>query len=128
MRTRLLHTDDNNKKTVVWFGSYGIDSNGKAKFENAEKASYGTRQRGVADSLTQRLSIIRGELWYSISYGLPLFDKNRSKLEFDSFILQTIDSHPDVKSVISFESSIIGTTYKCNVKIQSKYGEIEINL
>lgn len=148
MRTRAIYkyTDETGKQhtNVVWFGSTGIkrqgydnalwddatydDESGKAVFYDVQKSSFSEKQQSVVDSLTQRLSIIRGELWYAMSYGLPLFDRNRSKVEFDSFILSTITQHPDVDSIISFVSQVLNAKYTCQVKIQSKYGLIDINL
>lgn len=148
MRTRALYkyTDEQGKEhtNVVWFGSTGRkqkgfdnaiwDSSiwdseqGKAVFYDDKHTNFSEKQQSVVDGLTQRLSIVKGELWYAMSYGLPLFDRNRSKVEFDSFILKTITSHPDVDSVISFVSQVLNAHYTCNVKIQSKYGPIDINL
>lgn len=148
MRTRSLyrHRDSlgNEHIDVVWFGTIGKqavgfdnqlwdvatwdDTPGEALFLHEDRSSFSEKQQSVVDSLTQRLSIIRGELWYAMSYGLPLFEKNRSKLEFDAFIIKTITEHPDVDSIISFKSDVKGSNYACEVKIQSKYGPIVINL
>lgn len=148
MRTRALYkyVDETGKEhtNVVWFGSTGTkrkgydvalwdtavydDDIGKANFYDPSKTSFSEKQQSVVDSLTQRLSVIRGELWYAMSYGLPLFDRNRSKVEFDSFILSTISQHPDVDSIISFSSQVVNAKYTCEVKIQSKYGPIDITL
>lgn len=148
MRTRSLyrHKDSlgNEHIDVVWFGTIGKQAMGfdnqawdvamwdempgEAIFLREDRSSFSERQQSVVDSLTQRLSIIRGELWYAMSYGLPLFEKNRSKIEFDAFILKVISSHPDVDSIISFKSEVVSSNYTCEVKIQSKYGPISINL
>lgn len=148
MKTRALYTytDESGRKrtNVVWFGSTGIitrgfdgsvwdtsawdDGIGHTIFYNDAHDSFSTRQTAVVDSLTQRLSIIKGELWYAMSYGIPLFEKNRSKVEFDAWILKTISEHPDVIKISSFTSQIISSTYSCHVKIQTKYGQIDLNL
>lgn len=148
MRTRALYTyttaNGEKRTNVVWFGSTGIvqkgfDSGiwdvslwdadiGNAEFYNEQHTSFSEKQRAVVDSLVQRLSIIRGELWYDIKYGLPLFEKTKSKIEFDSFILSTISKHPDVESIISFKSQILNSNYTCEVKIQSRFGQITVTL
>ena len=85
-------------------------------------------QSGVATSLTQRLSIIKGELWYKVSHGLPLYDNVSKKIEMDAAVLKIVNEHPDVITVNNFNSSIIKHTYKCSMEIISKYGELELSI
>lgn len=114
-------------KDIVWFGSYGVDENGKAKFvENKE--NFSTNQQGVCDSLTQRLSILRNELWYDASYGLPLFDKIKSKIVLDSYIMTAIKEHPDVIEINNFNSKVIDNKYSCEMNITSTFGDISLSI
>lgn len=115
---------------VVWFGSYGTDENGKALFFNKDNKhdNFSSKQQAVVDSLSQRLSVLKGELWYSINEGLPLLDKTKSKLSLDSALGSIILKHPDVTNIIEFNSKIFDRKYHADVKILSVYGEISINL
>lgn len=99
-----------------------------AKFYKDDHSSYATEQEGVATSLEQRLSVIKGELWYQINFGLPLLDKYKSKSIFDTTILDIITSHRGVKQVISFESSVKEHVYYFNCKILSIFNaEFELS-
>lgn len=94
----------------------------------AIKASdYVTGQEGIAKSLTQWLAVIKGELWYSINYGLPLLDKIRNKAVYDAYIIETITSHPEVKTIKQFVSSVENNVYTYNCTIISIFDE-EFNL
>lgn len=120
-----------NTKTVVWFGSYGIDNNGNALFYSDDKHdNYAEEQQGVADSLTQRLSVIRGELWYAVRYGLPLLEKIRSKVLMDSSVAEIVLQQPDVKSILTFDSSIDSKTktYSCEMTVESVYGAVDVEI
>lgn len=147
MRTRALYTyidEQGIKRTnVVWFGASGRkiigfdkvnwdiavwdDATGKTIFANKD-TSFSSGKQGVVDNLTQRLSIIKNELWYNISYGLPLFDKNHSKTAFDAFILTVVNQHPEVNNIIEFSSKVVNHKYSCHIQIQSVYGLIDINM
>lgn len=127
MRCRAMQ-ENNGKKTIVWFGSYGIDENGKALRYDSSNTSYSTGKQAVVDSLTQRLSVIKGELWYSANYGLPLFEKTKSKIPFDTHISSIISSHPDVTNIVSFKSWVDEKIYKCQIVIDTVYGKVELSL
>ena len=92
-------------------------------------SNYAEKQEGVAYSLIQRLSVIKGELWYQINHGLPLLDKLRSGEVLDSVIIQIILSHPDVKNITDFQSSITKNhNYQFYAKIMTIYNlEIELS-
>ena len=85
--------------------------------------SYSSKQEGVRDSLIPRLGIIKGELWYRKSYGLPLLDKIKSKGIFDSIIVGYIMDHPDVVGLDEFTSKLDGHSYKYDCKINTIYNE-----
>lgn len=96
-----------------------------AKRWKDDLSSYAEKQEGTASSLIQRLSVIQGELWYRINYGLPLFQNIRDKGIMDSVIIDIILSHPDVASIRSFSSKIEkdGTYYFENAKIITIFNE-----
>lgn len=77
----------------------------------------------VVASLTQRLSVLKGELWYQVNYGLPLTDKIRSTKIFDAVICDIITSHPGVTGIVNFSSSIENHTYRFNAEILTIYGD-----
>lgn len=129
MKTRMIVANESGVKNVVWFGSIGIDGEGKAKFVKEDKSSYEGGKEGIAYSLTQRLSVIKGELWYNIKQGIPLFDKQRSKGIIDSYVIQTVLKHDEVLSIVEFNSYVINNhQYKCSLKCSTMYGEININI
>ena len=129
MKTRMIIENESGVKNVVWFGSMGINEDGTAKFVKEDKSSYEGGKEGIAYSLTQRLSVIKGELWYNIKQGIPLFDKQRSKGIIDSYVIQTILKHEEVLSIVEFNSYIVNNhQYKCSLKCSTMYGEININI
>ena len=122
------------RRDVVWFGSYGINQDGTAKFYNSTNKhdNYATGKQSVADSLTQRLNVLQGELWYSVNEGFPLWEKHKNTNVLDIYITSTILKHPDVSEVIEFSSEITQKEgqnyyiYSANVRIMTKYGELTI--
>lgn len=119
MRTRSIVNG-----TVVWFGSIGIDENGNS----IKSSNFSEKQQGVADSLTQRLSVIKGELWYNVNHGVPLLEKLQRKQLLDASIVTIVNSHPDVKEILSFSSKIVNGSYSFDMTILSIYGEINVNM
>lgn len=101
-----------------------------AKFYNDNNIhdNYATEQQSVIDGLIQRLSVIKGELWYKINEGVPLFDKYRSKGIMDAELLSIISSHPDIISISNFESTLNNHSYSCKFRAISVYGELEISI
>jgi len=95
---------------------------------HSEEDNYVDRQAGIASSLNQRLSVIRGELWYAINDGLPLADKIVSKGLIDAKIASIIMKHPDVQSIQRFTSVVEKHAYSCHTVIMSKYGELTIDV
>lgn len=120
----------NNKRHIVWFGSYGLDENGKALFynESNKNDNYSNEIQATNDSLIQRLSILQGELWYNISAGLPLLDKTQTKGMLDTYVASIVLKHPDVKDIIEFNSIHDKNIYKCYFKCITKYGNLTINI
>ena len=85
--------------------------------------NYAGEQEGVAASLIQRLSVIKGELWYKASYGLPLMEKIKNKGIYDSIIINIITSHPDVANITYYNSVINGTKYELDFIVYTIYNE-----
>jgi len=138
MRCRKIHFERNGgnilSRTIVWFGSYGLTQDGKAKFYSEDKSSYSVGTQAVSDSLMQRLNVLQGELWYNVNEGIPLWDNHRNTLVLDTYITSTILKHPDVVSITEFNSKITKvekenySMYSANIKIASKYGSVDINI
>ena len=130
MRCRSIY--DNN---IVWFGSAGLDMSQPVYdnegqvigYKSIKHNNFSTEQQSVADSLTQRLSILKYELWYNMQYGLPLFDNVKSKIFMDSSVTSIITSHPDVVRIESFSSSVINKHYTFSCVVLSIYGIVNIN-
>ena len=114
--------------SYVFFNSCGKDENGNAIKYSEDGVSFAKDEEGVAQSLTQRLSVIRGEIWYNVLYGIPLFDKMKTKIEADIAVATMIEMHPDVKNIDDFTSQIINRKYSCNVTVNTKEGTLNIQL
>lgn len=114
---RCRNSIDNN---IVWFKSYGIEEDGKAK---KVKENFVENEKAVAQSLKQKLSVIQGELWYHINYGLPLYNKVKSKGVLDAVILGILEDHPSVKKIINFKSSIVNHKYSFTFTVNTIYNK-----
>lgn len=128
---------------VVWFGSYGKNEDGTGKFYNRYTRSkkigkdivnevitesYSKEQDAVRDSLFQRLSILKGELWYRITFGIPLFEKINSKTLIDTHVASVVTSNEDVIRIEKFESTLYNHKYTCNMVIISKFGNLNLQI
>ena len=107
-------------KNIVWFKSYGIEEDGKAKKVDE---NFVENEKAVAQSLKQKLSVIQGELWYHINYGLPLYNKVKSKGVLDAVILGILEDHPSVKKIIDFKSSIVNHKYTFTFTVNTIYNK-----
>lgn len=120
---------DNNINNIVWFGSYGVNPNGTAKFVGPGKhENFSSGSLGVKDSLTQQLNTIEGELWYAVNFGIPLMDNFTSKSELDTEIMSMILAHPEVQTILKFTSRVQGRHYWCEAEIQSTFGVIILSV
>ena len=145
MRCRRITKDG----TIVWFGSTGTKqvlydfgfTCGDDKIcgapykhlalfvdENDKHANYSDKKEAVKDSLTQRLSVIKNELWYDYQYGLPLTDKVRNKAIMDAYVIKIILAHPDVLDIEGFESIQEKNNYSCYFIVNTIYGQIELGM
>ena len=109
MKYRNLFKEDD-KYNIVWFGCKAAPIDGKAQFYDNHE-NYSQYQEGIKNSLIQRLSIIKGELWYNINYGLPLLDKIRNKAVIDAAILNIINRHEEIKTIRKYVSSVSDHVY-----------------
>lgn len=109
---------------VVWFNSAGMNVSKRMIVDE----NFSIEQQYVADDLTQKLLVLKNELWYAIQYGVPLFDKIKSKVKMDSFVASTIMSQPDVIKILKFNSSLNNGVYNVDVSILSSFGNINIEV
>lgn len=124
MAMKIRNTVMNETLTPVFFGSIGKTASGK----KIQAQSFVESIDAVTTALNQRLSIIKNELWYNMSFGLPLTDKVSSKYIIDASINEIVLNTQHVVEIMRFESSISGHTYKCNMTIRSDYGIIRLSL
>lgn len=93
-------------------------------FRNFVRAdNYSIDKDSIVPSLMQRLSVLKGELWYQVNYGLPLVESHNSPVVFDMVIYDIISSHPGVSSIRSYQSEKVGHTYTFTCEIVSIYSE-----
>lgn len=130
MKCRNLVKGENDKQNIVWFGSYGteireVEQDGQiVQIKVAKKApNYSEKGEAVKNSLIQRLFIIKGELWYKASYGLPLTEKIKNKGIYDSIIINIIFEHPDVTNIVSYNSIVEDRKYKLDFVAYTVYNE-----
>lgn len=131
MKCRRINPDNG---MIVWFGVKDVIQNetgiNEAVFqdENNKHANYATGSEGVANSLRQRLSVLKHELWYDYNRGMPLPDKARSKAIIDAYVIRTILEHPDVIDIEGFESEQERNNYTCYFVVNTIYGQIELGM
>ncbi len=104
---------------------YGKDN--PYTYMESQEFNYSTGVKSVKDALIPRLSVIKGELWYKASYGLPLMEKIKSKGIYDSIIVRYITDYSDVTNLEEFSSNLDKHTYTFDCTINTIYGE-KINL
>lgn len=133
MRCRKIEdfVDENGIKrhNVVFFEVKGVkkgtDGIIHSVFSGSD-GSYADGIEGVCQSLTQRLTLIKGELVHFLNAGFPLLDKSAGKNQFDSYVLRTVSRHTDVESVSKIVSSVSNGKYTCNITISTNYGSATI--
>lgn len=121
------------KMNLVFFGVKGVttDENGvkHSVFDNDEHKSHCDGIDAVNQSLIQRLSLIKGELYHYMNAGFPLLDKVTSKQVFDAHIINVVSHHSEVKSIDKIESKVLNRCYSCKLYFSTNYGSnyIEVN-
>ena len=124
------------RRDLVFFGSYGLNSDGTAKFFNEDDKhdSFSEGKEGVADALLFKLNILEGEIWRNVNYGWPLWDKHKSKFTLDAHLSSIILNQVGVMRIDKFYSKIVRndefkfSTYVANVLIVTEFGELEFNM
>lgn len=118
------------RRAIVWFGSYGTNADGTAKFVNPNDKhdNFSSENTMVRDCLIQRLSVIQHELWYNYQYGMPLVDEDTAKVTIDNFVMKTIQEHQDVLEITSFTSNLDKHNYHCDVQFTTKFGNTSLSL
>lgn len=118
------------RRAIAWFGSYGTNTDGTAKFVNANDKhdNFSSENTMVRDCLIQRLSVIQHELWYNYRYGMPLVDDDTAKVTIDTFVMKTIQEHQDVLEITSFSSNLDKHNYHCDVQFTTKFGNTSLSL
>lgn len=118
------------RRAIVWFGSYGTNTDGTAKFVNPNDKhdNFSSENTMVRDCLIQRLSVIQHELWYNHQYGMPLVDEDTAKVTIDNFVMKTIQEHQDVLEITSFTSNLDKHNYHCDVQFTTKFGNTSLSL
>ena len=91
------------------------------------ESSFVKDKQAVRDSLQQRLSVIKHELWFEPEFGLPLVDKP-SKLDIDFDVIDTINQTEGVFEIINFQSSVSGKQYSAEFTVSTIYGEITVQV
>lgn len=106
-----------------------LNEYGTAKlYDNIQHNNFSKEQYAVSDSLNQSLSVIKNELWYNYNFGVPLESQNKTKLNIDIFIINTINANSDVKNIIEFNSIVEKGHYSCNMIIDTVFGKVEITI
>ena len=115
------------KKSKLAYNKDKYTTTNPYTYIESQEFNYSTGAKGVKDALIPRLSVIKGELWYKSSYGLPLMDKIKSKGIYDSIIVRYITDYTDVTNLEEFSSNLNEHVYTFDCKINTIYGE-KINL
>ena len=79
----------------------------------------------LRQNIIARCSVIKGELPYNITLGIPL---GGNKEELDFAILDLILNTEGVQSAYIVDSKIINRQYVCELSIQSIFGNMQINI
>lgn len=112
-------------KGIVWFGrdcKNVHEDDADLRLPIVEGGNYAEDKDAVEHSLTQRLSVLKGELWYQINYGIPLLEKQKGTRVLDVVICDIITSHPAVSSLTSYSSKIVDGVYTFDCSIKTIYG------
>lgn len=90
-------------------------------------SSFAENKQAVRESLQQRLSVIKHELWFDDQFGLPLVDKP-SKLDIDFDVIDIVNQTEGVFEIIKFQSSVSGRNYSAEITVSTIYGEITVQV
>ena len=99
-----------------------------AKGDQQSAANFSDGLQAVADDLTEKLSVMRTELWHSMSFGLPLLDKVKSKALIDSAVADIVLRQPNVIGISKFSSAVNQKEYHADIEVQTALGNLTINI
>ncbi len=124
------------KRDLVFFGSYGLNPDGTAKFynENDKNNSFSEHKEAVADTLLVKLNILEGELWYAINEGWPLWSNHKNKYVLDMYVTSVVLREKNVVRIERFNSDIKRynnnkyLTYVAELVILTEFGEVNISI
>lgn len=106
-----------------------LNEYGTAKlYDNIQHNNFSKEQQAVSDSLNQSLSVIKNELWYNYNFGIPIESQNKTKLNIDIFIINTINSNSDIKNIIEFNSIVEKGHYSCNMIVDTVFGKVALTI
>lgn len=102
----------------------------RAEWQAQKHHNFGSGLEGVRQSLIQRLSVIRNELWYNYLYGLPLLSDEATKGMLDAAAIDIIYGHPAVYTIEEFTSSTDKAThsYYCSFRVRTRYGLVDVTV
>lgn len=122
----------NGQLNLVFFGIKGTYTNEKGELCSVftdDHKSHADGIDGVNQSVMQRLSLIKGELYHFMNAGFPLTDKVSEKQVFDAHVISVLSHHSEITSIDKIESKVLNRAYYCKVYFSTKYGSsyIEVN-
>lgn len=92
-----------------------------------------TDKEAVAQAILTRMKLLYAEWWEDTEDGLPLFEKilgvygtEENKNAVDLIISERILGTKGVKSISSYDSTIQSRDYKANIRIETMYGEVNL--
>lgn len=96
-----------------------------------------TLEQEALQAVTTTLNTFRGEWFMNISYGVPwLANENnpiqllgsKDKVEFDSFVRQSITSNPEIVSIITYDSLLYTNAAQMQISatLETEVGPITI--
>lgn len=123
-------------RDLVFFGSYGLNSDGTAKFYNPlnKHDNFSEKEQAVADSLLVKLNILEGELWYAVTFGWPLWENHKNTYVLDMYVTSTINNHPFVTRIENFTSKVERVsqnrflTYFVSMDVVTQFGTINFSI
>lgn len=112
---------DENGNLILYKAANKVEADKDGKIN-----SYINGRDAVSQSLTQRLSLLEGELYHYIRAGFPSFKKANKNI-LDSYVVKVILNHPEVKSISSYQSRVENRIYYMNADIVTIYGELDFS-
>lgn len=122
--------DEEGRAIKEYYSLSNVGSTGTSKFFNPNDIhdNFSKDLDATYDSLIQHLSVMKGELWFSANYGLPLLEKVKNKIVIDTSIASIINSITGVETLQTLSSSIFNHKYSAEIKIKSIYGDLTVSI